>query len=118
MPQPNQYSVNTPVLREAVGRLTRGGHSSRQIADRLGISQRSVVRNRAALGISAPVRRITAEEHARIIAMLEDEVPLAEIARTLSRHPDSLYRRYGSMAKRGSNMQDCVGLRRQLGLLP
>lgn len=100
----------------AVGRLTGLGYSACDIATQLGITERTVRRHRVALGIAQePARRLSTEERVRINEMLDDGVPIAEIARTIGRHPDGLWKRYRGVSK-ATNMADCRKLRKQLGL--
>lgn len=83
-------SYNDPDLfaqrREQIVALTRRGWTARQIANRLGISMRTVVRHRVAAGIGRPgPREFTARETLRAIELLDDGASYAEVARTLGR---------------------------------
>jgi IS30 family transposase len=115
--QPNQYSEKIAANRAEVDRLTKLGWSAAEISDAVGITKRSVVRNRRALGISGRVGRpFSDDEHERILSMLEDGVSLAEIGRTIGRSTDVLWCRYKGMS-RASNGCGSIKLRRKLGLL-
>jgi IS30 family transposase len=112
--QSNQHKTNN---RDAVRRMTEEGYTASQIAVELGITKRTVQRYRQNLGISQPPPvPYSAEERARIRAMLEDGVSVPEIARTIGRSPDVIWRQYRGMSS-GSSLCDTIGLRKQLGLL-
>lgn len=97
--------------------MTRQNFSIRQISEELGITRRSVERHRAALGITnPPAVPYGAEEHARILEMLEDGVSIPEIGRTVGRSRHSLWKRYKGLSRAGSGC-DSIQLRKQLGLL-
>lgn len=94
------------------------GSTSWQIAQHLGVCTRVVQRRRVALGIAEDSgRRLTGEEHARIMAMLEDGCPLPEIARTIGRNPHVLLVRYRGMSTAVPLGSRAYRLRRQLGLV-
>lgn len=77
--------------RRQVVALTRQGRTAREIANAIGITPRSVVRHRAAAGISKPgPREFTARETLRAIELLEDGASYAEVARTLGRGPKAV----------------------------
>lgn len=72
------------VRRDTVRRLTAEGWSAQQIANKLGITARNVIRYRKALGISRPVAApYPREVWERAEQMLDDGAPYAEVARTL-----------------------------------
>lgn len=70
-----------------IQRLTLRGHSGADIANRLGISGRTVTRYRTRYGINLPVSepsRFTDEQRSRALTLLEDGVPYFEVARTIN----------------------------------
>lgn len=84
--------------REVVALLTGEGWSAHQIAVQLGVTPRTVGRDRVILGIAEPgPRYFTAEEDRRALAMLTDGASLAEVARTLGRSQRTIYKRYPHM---------------------
>lgn len=109
--------LSAPAHRSAVERMTREGFTARQISEELGITRRTVQRNRTAAGVAQPRGRpFDSVEHERILEMLEDGVSIPEIARTIGRSRDVLWRRYKGLSK-GKSLCDSIELRRQLGLL-
>lgn len=79
--------------RERVARLTREGKSCTQIAAILGVSDRTVLRDRQVIGIANPrVPRLTAEELARAAELFAEGCSCAEVARTIGRSPRNLRR--------------------------
>lgn len=73
--------------RAKVVEWTRWGVTARQISIRLGITERSVQRHRAAAGIAKRqwADRLTVEELARAEELLDDGCSFAEVGRTLGR---------------------------------
>lgn len=82
----------------AVAELTAAGMTVKDIAERLCLHPRTVWRYRVAAGVAKPKHPlITEAEDARIQDMLADGVPLTEIAKTIGKHPVTLYKRYPGM---------------------
>jgi len=67
---------------DTLAALVDQGLTTPQIAERLHVSQSTIARHRAALGISAPRLLLTPERLATIAAMLDDGLPFREIQRT------------------------------------
>jgi DNA-binding CsgD family transcriptional regulator len=102
---------------ELIQRMVGRGSTSRQIAEHLGVSTRVVQRRRVALGIAeSGGRRFTAEEHARIMDMIEDGCPIPEIARTIGRNPHVVLVTYRGMSTAKPLGSRAYTLRKQLGL--
>lgn len=77
----------------AVRRYTQAGYSADYIADRLGCDPRTVVRHRRALGLSKPAPpRITEQQLAQALPLLQDGAGYAETARTIGCKSDALAR--------------------------
>lgn len=76
--------------------LSRSGYTDQEIAARLGISDRTVLRDRKAAGLHlrATPRPLTPEEHARTVAMLDDGASYKEIARTIGRSANTIKRAF------------------------
>ena len=75
--------------------LTRQGYSSTFIADKLGITKRSVQRHRRQAGLSQTTRpSYTQAEIAQAQALLEDGASYLEVARTLQRGVEALRKRF------------------------
>src|SRR6267142_4426110 len=104
--------------RQHVHELSQQGMTITQIADKVGVTRRTVQRHRAAMGIQQTVRRITVEEHLRIEDMLTDGCPVREIARTFGLSADYLYQRYrGRSTATGGSFVAVRQLQQKLGLL-
>jgi len=87
--------MSQPVDDELVAKLTRQGWSAQQIADHLNVTTRTVTRSRKRSGVDKPPPQwMTAEEIARAEQMLDDGASLTEVARTLDRHPVSIWKRF------------------------
>lgn len=77
--------------RNTIVELTKQGYSATEIASQLGITKRSVVRNRRAAGISRPgANLITETELAAARQLLEDGASYGEVGRTLGRSQSSI----------------------------
>lgn len=75
--------------------MTRTGYTAREIATRLGVTMRTIQRDRHALGITGPPQTpLTAAEHARARALLADGASYREVGRTLGRNPDTIAHHY------------------------
>ena len=82
----SEYADRVAERRDEVSRLARLGHSTRQIAEHLGVYPRMIERDRRALGISerwTGERQLVGEDRERAVAMLEDGASYAEVGRTL-----------------------------------
>jgi len=86
------------VDRDALAALVDQGLTTPQIAERLKVSQATIARHRAALGITTELPRMTPERRTRIAAMLDDGMPFAEIHRTEGAHPDTLRQHFPGRA--------------------
>jgi DNA-binding CsgD family transcriptional regulator len=84
--------------RNMVAQLTRKGMTARDIAKHLGVTPRTIQRDRAA-GRTARIgpKPFTPEEHQRALDMLADGASLGEVARTLGRSYDHTCQRYRGM---------------------
>jgi hypothetical protein len=74
--------------------MVRSGLTAREIADRLGITQRSVFRLKAAAGLTRPHRPMTPDELTTAEHLIDEGASLREAARTLDRSPRVLNDRY------------------------
>ena len=84
----------TNARRDRVTQLTRQGHTAKHIANLLGVTPRTVTRDRAARGITQPTPpRVTQDEFDRAHAMLDDGASYEEVARTLRRSHTAFRRR-------------------------
>lgn len=80
--------------RSRVASLTRAGLSLTQIADQLGVTDRTVSRDRQRLGIQQPTPpRLSAAEVEAARRLLDDGAPYSEVARTLGRSHSAIARR-------------------------
>ena len=77
--------------RERVLQMTKLGFSAAQISAVLGVTTRTVQRDRDKMGCAQPVPpRITPEEIERARALLDDGCSRKEVARTLGRSADAI----------------------------
>ena len=77
--------------RQAVADLTWEGWTLDAIAARLGVTPRTVSRDREAMKITRPwPPRFTDDEHRRAQELIADGYSLAEVARTLHRHVNTV----------------------------
>ncbi|QGJ94950.1 helix-turn-helix DNA binding domain protein [Gordonia phage RedWattleHog] len=80
---------------ERVADLTRQGLKAHVIADRLGITVRTVRRDRARTGTSREVpRRLSEEQVSRALSMLQDGCAYIEVSRTLGIPTKTLRQRF------------------------
>ena len=81
--------------------------SAREIAEELGVSERTVTRRRARLGISDGGARValTPEQKALAKEMLEDGASYAEVGRTVGRHASTVKKHFPGY---GWTVQQCV----------
>ena len=85
----------TNARRDRVTQLTRQGHTAKQIADLLGVTKRTVARDRTATGCAQPkAPLLTQDELERAHAMLEDGASYDEVGRTLGRCSAGLRRKF------------------------
>jgi len=102
---------------QQVVKLTRQGCSAAQIADRLNITRRTVVRIRKLHGIAQPpLHRYSAEEIAAIEQLLDDGCSLAEVARTIGRPAPYLWRRYAGRGWTPSQAGQFGNMLRKMGI--
>jgi hypothetical protein len=81
--------------RERVKAMTLAGKSAADIAAALGVTERTVVRDRVAAGCGQPPQPpITDDELRTAAAMLDDGCPVEEVARTIGRSPRQLAQRF------------------------
>ncbi|MFK0072677.1 hypothetical protein [Arthrobacter woluwensis] len=80
--------------RREVRRLTVSGCTSERIARELGVTARTVTRDRVALGIAQNPVRLSPEQEHQIAALVEDGAPFHEIARTVGVSPEAIRRRH------------------------
>lgn len=82
--------------RETIARMTREGQSATQIANQLGITKRSVVRNRRAAGVSAGpcYPPIPDDQLAFAKALLDEGASYAEAAASIGRDYKCLTKRF------------------------
>ena len=79
--------MNAVERRGRVAAMTAAGVSARVIAEVLGVTVRTVTRDRAAAGVARPVPdRVTVEQVERMRVMAADGVSAVEIGRTLGVH--------------------------------
>lgn len=106
--------------REKVRLLTQEGRSLADICDVLGVSERTVVRDRKALGLPPQWNMYpwTPEELRLARNLLEDECPYAEVGRTLGISYHLVQRRFPGMGRTGSPLGNGRHLRlaHELGL--
>lgn len=101
-----------------VARLTRQGWNARQIADRVGVTARTVCRDRVATGVAQPRAPLfTDDEHRRALAMITDGASINEVARTMNRNVDTIWRRFKGMGWTSDQTGQYNSLRSKLGRL-
>ena len=105
--------------RDTIVALTKQGYSATEISARLGITKRSVVRNRAAAGITKPPANLLTEAELTLARqLLEDGASYGEVGRTLGRSQSAVANRlpgygwtrdmssaYAVMCKRLNNLR-------------
>ena len=108
----------TNARRDRVTQLTRQGHTAKHIANLLGVTPRSVTRDRAARGITQPkAPPVTETEFARAHAMLEDGASYEEVARTLRRSHTAFRHRFPGYALTPAEAAQRARLGRQMARL-
>ena len=81
--------------RHQVEALTRQGHSAEHIANILGVSAMTVIRDRRATGIGqTPPQPLTAEQVDQARRLLDDGCSYRETARTVECSQSALHRRF------------------------
>ena len=80
-------------------RLTRLGLTALQIAERFGVTERTIYRDRKKVGINQPKPpMLTATEYADAARILEDGASVREAARTIGRHETTISKRFPNHA--------------------
>lgn len=94
MSHANFGSIQERVARVAT--LTRGGYTDREIAVWLGVSERTVLRDRktAGLPITSTTAPLTEVERATALRLLEDGANYREVARTIGRGRTTIKRAF------------------------
>jgi DNA-binding CsgD family transcriptional regulator len=101
--------VDIAERRAQVVELTRQGLSTPQIADKLGITDRSVQRHKIAAGIAVERHPLLSEAETRWAEMLlDDGCPYAEVARTLDRSISTIRRVFPGRTWSPSDNGQCV----------
>jgi DNA-binding CsgD family transcriptional regulator len=104
--------------RDRVAQLTHQGHTAKHIANLLGVTPRTVTRDRAARGITQPTPpRVTEIEFARAHAMLEDGASYEEVARTLHRSHTAFRHRFPGYQLTPAEASQRAALGRQMARL-
>lgn len=88
------HKRTTESRRALVRRLTDAGYSSTEIGARLGVNERTVQRDRQALGINLSRPPLTGEQLATAHRLLLDGSGYAEAARTVGCAGSTLLRRF------------------------
>jgi len=99
--------------REDVRRLTAEGRPAHEIARRLGVTERTVTRDRGALGIAQPQSRVSPEQERLIAALVEDGAPFREIERTVGVSRDAIGRRHPGRAWTRTQVAEYAALQRR-----
>jgi transposase len=111
------YRENIAWRRNRVLELTRAGCTISQIAKSLGVTYRTIERDRLKLGLAKQPRPMTEEELTWARAMLEDGCPYAEVARTLRRNVGTITDRFpGYGSNDGQLGRYYHDLRRKIGV--
>lgn len=75
--------------------MTRNGLSAPQIAEELGVTERTVIRDRIETGCAKVRSTLLTEDELRIAAeMLDDGCPYTEVAQTLGRSATTMAARF------------------------
>ncbi|CPT94419.1 Transposase and inactivated derivatives%2C IS30 family [Mycobacteroides abscessus] len=87
-------SIQERVARVAT--LSRGGYTDQEIAVKLGVSDRTVLRDRKAAGlpVTPTPAPLTEEERATALRLLEDGANYREVARTIGRGRTTIKRAF------------------------
>jgi DNA-binding CsgD family transcriptional regulator len=104
--------------RDRVTQLTHQGHTAKHIAALLGVTPRTVTRDRAARGITQPQpTRVSEAEFERAKTMLEDGASYEEVARTLRRSHTAFRRRFPGYALTPAEASQRAALGRKMAQL-
>jgi IS30 family transposase len=104
--------------RDRVTELTRQGLTAKQIAEQLGVTERTISRDRAARGITQPTApRVTESEFARAKEMLDDGASYEEVARTLRRSHTAFRHRFPGYSLTPTEASQRAALGRQMAQL-
>jgi hypothetical protein len=95
-------------------RMSRNGLKVREIALKLGVSERTVERYRKAAGICHPYHQLSNEEVMGIKAMIDDGFSYSEISRTTGVDWQAIKRRFPDKGYTKSQAAEARNLRRQL----
>jgi len=100
--------------RAEVAMLTRLGLTTPDIAARLAVTERTILRDREKLKLTQPItwRPITDSQHRRALAMIADGASLLEVARTLGFTGNQLRRKYRGMGWTPSQIGAYSAMRR------
>jgi len=95
-----------------VAELTRQGLSAPQIAEIVGITERTVVRDRSAVGCAQPYvsNPLSEEQRCRAEELLNDGCSIAEVARTIGRSPSAVKRAFPGRGWTRAQVYEYVGL--------
>jgi hypothetical protein len=109
----------SPMERKArVVELTHQGKTAREISDLLGVTTRTVVRDRREMGIAKPVpRRLTDDEVRAVEQMLEDGCSYSEIARTFGVHLTCISQRFPGRGWTATQANEYRALLRKCGAI-
>lgn len=83
---------------DAMNLLMQERYSIDEIAEKMHVSKRTVARWRQQLGLSHP-NALSEEQLRTVELLLEDDCPIAEIARTIGCSPEALHKRYRNRPK-------------------
>ena len=108
----------TNARRDRVTQLTRQGHTAKQIGELLGVTKRTVARDRTATGCAQPkAPLLTQDELERAHAMLEDGASYEEVARTLHRSHTAFRHRFPGYQLTPAEASQRAALGRQMARL-
>lgn len=115
MPNGGLTKVQTEARRQRIVELTQLGWSAAEIAHECKTTARTVERTRVKMGVAQPPpRRLTADEVARIEAMLADGASITDVARSVGRSIDYLQRRFRGRGWTRSQAGQFAALRWQM----
>lgn len=104
--------------RAEIVRLTKAGHSAAEIAKRLGVTTRTVHRQRRTGGCAKPMPNwMTDDEIRRAEALLDDGASYSEVARTLGRTAQSIGERFPGRGYSKAQANEMRRLKAQLEAL-
>jgi IS30 family transposase len=106
--------------RRQVVTLTQQGWSLGDIAERLGVTDRTVARDRLACGIAHPkAPPMSTDELAQAQQLLDDGASYLEVARSLGRNHQTIAQRFpgqGWTAEQTGQYLQLLALRKKLGI--